>query len=33
MQAIEESTRVTAVRTFGENDKRVVLVELNYDPE
>jgi hypothetical protein len=33
MQAIEESTRVTAVRTFGENDKRVVVVELNYDPE
>ena len=33
MQKVEASTRVRPVRTFGEGDGRVVVLELNYDPE
>jgi hypothetical protein len=33
MQAIGASSRVREVRTFGEGEKRVVVLELNYDPE
>ena len=33
MQKVESSTRVRPVRTFGDGDGRVVVLELNYDPE
>lgn len=33
MQAVEVSTRVRPVRTFGDGEKKVVVLELNYDPE
>ena len=33
MQKVEASTRVRPVRLFGDGDKRVVVLELNYDPE
>jgi len=33
MQAVGTSSRVRAVRSFGEHEKRGVVLELNYDPE
>jgi hypothetical protein len=33
MQKVEASTRVRSVRLFGEGEKKVVVLELNYDPE
>jgi hypothetical protein len=33
MQRVEASSRVRPVRTFGDGNKRVVVLELNYDPE
>ena len=33
MQKVEASSRVRPMRVFGDGDKRVVVLELNYDPE
>ena len=33
MQAVAVSTRVRPVLTFGDGEKKVVVLELNYDPE
>ena len=33
MQQVEASSRVRPLRVFGAGDKRVVVLELNYDPE
>jgi hypothetical protein len=33
MQKVEASTRVRQVRLFGEGQREVVVLELNYDPE